>query len=188
MPATLAQSDPNVPAPDAAEARDNATFLAVLSALSRPGTVHGLPDAGACPLAQALIDRECRVWTDSPHLAEVLAMTGATLVPPELADHLFLSLDSAEGVERLSRAQTGSRLYPDQGATVVAPARVSQGPALDLTGPGIDGTRRLSLGGLDPQVWRVRAALNRYPQGIEMLFHDGAALVALPRSTHVTEI
>ncbi len=181
-------ADPQLPEPDAAEARDNATFHAVLQALSRPGTVHGLPGAGACPVAQALVDRECRVWTDDRHLAEVLAMTGAAMVAPELADHLFLSLASAEAMDRLLRVRTGSRLYPDQGATVVAPARISQGPALDLAGPGIAGAARLCLGGLHADIWRVRARLNRYPQGIEMLFHDGAALVALPRSTTVTEV
>ena len=179
---------PDVPSPDAAEIRDNATFAAVLEALSRPGSVQRLPEPGPAPLALALIDRECRVWAADPALAELLARTGATPVPPELADHVFAPLDDAAAVDRLSRLTCGDPLYPDTGATVIAPARIGSGPALQLKGPGILGALNLRLGGLHPSVWRVRAGLCRYPLGIEMILHDGDRIVAIPRSTLIEEI
>ncbi|MDF0602785.1 phosphonate C-P lyase system protein PhnH [Psychromarinibacter sp. C21-152] len=175
------------PMPDADEPRDNATFAAVLNALARPGTVHEMPEPGLLPVALALVDRECRVFADEAALSGALARSGASVVPPDLADHLFLSLGTESAMAQLLRAPVGSQLYPDQGATVVAPARFGDGPAVRLAGPGIRDTATLSLGELHADVWRVRAGLCRYPLGIEMIFVDGTRLVALPRSTTVTE-
>ena len=173
------------PAPDAAETRDNATFDAILAALSRPGTLHRLPAPGPAPLVAALLDRECRAFADTAQVAEMLRRAGATLVPPDLADHLFLSLDSAPALDRLARVATGDALYPDEGATVVVPVRFGEGPALRLTGPGIETDARLRPGGLHPGLWPLRAGLCRYPFGIEIILLDGDRIAALPRSTTV---
>lgn len=178
---------PEPPVPDADEARDNATFGALLAALSRPGTPQAMPLPGPAPLALALIDRECRVWADTPELDALLRRTGASAVPSELADHVFLALDTEAALARMGRLMAGDALYPDEGATLIAPARIGTGPELRLTGPGIEGSARLRLGGLHPAVWAVRAGLCRYPLGIEMIFVDGAQIVALPRSTLVEE-
>lgn len=173
------------PVPDADELRDNAAFDALLGALARPGTVHRLPEPGAVTLARALIDRECRVWAEDAALAEVLRQAGAMAVPSELAGHVFLSLDGEAALARLARVTAGDPLYPDEGATVIAPARIDEGAALRLTGPGIDGAATLRLGGLHSGLWAVRAGLCRAPLGIEIIFVDGDRVAALPRSTHV---
>jgi alpha-D-ribose 1-methylphosphonate 5-triphosphate synthase subunit PhnH len=176
------------PLPDAEEARDNATFAALLAALSRPGSVHRMPEPGPLAIALALIDRECRVWANDPAMSDALRRTGATLVPSELAGHLFLTADSPAALERLSRVTCGDELYPDEGATVILPARLGEGPGLSLSGPGIDGTAGLRLGGLHPGLWAVRADLCRYPFGIEMILFDGTSVAAIPRSTQVEVI
>ncbi len=173
------------PLPDAAEARDNATFAAILAALSRPGTVHRMPEPGPAPLVEALLDRECRAWADTAPVEAMIRDSGATVVPFELAGHLFLKLDTDAALARLARAAVGDPLYPDEGATVVVPARIGEGPELRLSGPGVDGTARLRAGGLHPGLWPLRAGLCRYPLGIEMIFLDGDRIAAIPRSTTV---
>jgi len=175
----------HAPPPDAGEVRDNATFNAILGAFSRPGTVHRLPEAGPASIVHALLDRECRAWADTASVEEMIRASGATVVPSDLAGHLFLSLDSDAALDRLARVGTGEGLYPDEGATVVTPARLADGPQLRLTGPGIEGQALVRLGGLHPALWRLRAGLCRYPQGIEMIVVDGDRIAAIPRSTTV---
>jgi alpha-D-ribose 1-methylphosphonate 5-triphosphate synthase subunit PhnH len=171
--------------PDAQEVRDIATFAAILAALSRPGTIHRLPAPGPAPIAEALLDRECRVWADTAEVERLARGTGASVVPSELADHVFLSLDTPAALDRLSRVTTGDALYPDGGATVVVPARLGDGADLRLAGPGIEREARLRVGGLHPGLWVLRAALCSYPQGIEMILVDGDRIAAIPRSTTV---
>lgn len=176
------------PIPDADERRDNASFSAILQALSRPGTVQTLPQPGPDAVALAVIDRECRVFCDDPELQNLLHATGATPVPPELADHAFTGLETAADLAAFDRLSPGCALYPDSGATVIAQARIGTGPLLRLTGPGIRDQTQLRLGGLHPKIWAHRAHLCRYPLGIEMILIDGAQIVALPRSTTVQEV
>lgn len=175
------------PQPDARERRDNATFHALMTALSRPGIAQDLPEPGAAPIASALLDRECRAYTDDPAFAPVLQQTGAALVPLAEADHLFVGLGSAGAVAALGEASVGSFLYPDDGATAIAPARIGEGTRLRLTGPGIDGSVSVQLGGIDPALWEARRRLCRYPEGIDLFFIDGARVIGLPRSTAVQE-
>lgn len=175
-------SSPPVPAPE--EARDNAAFEALMWALARPGTVHDLPEPGLLPLALALVDLECRVMADDPDLAARIAETGARLATAPVADHAFLTeSDKALGV--LAQLPAGTPLYPDQGATLVLPAVIGRGERLRLTGPGISGQAEIALGGLPPGFFDLRAERCRYPAGIEIVFVDGARIVALPRSTRV---
>jgi alpha-D-ribose 1-methylphosphonate 5-triphosphate synthase subunit PhnH len=173
------------PLPDAAEARDNAAFDAILAALSRPGTLRRLPAPGPASIVAALLDRECRAFADTPEVEDMLRRAGATVVPSELADHVFLSLDTPAALDRLSRVTTGDALYPDEGATVVVPVRLGDGPDLRLTGPGIEAESRLRAGGLHPGLWPIREALCRYPYGIELILIDGDRIAAIPRSTTV---
>ena len=170
------------PIPDTFETRTNATFDALMWALSRPGTVQDLPHPGMAGLAEALIDRDCRVFCDDAALAARLASFGAALVPVSQADHVFVSAMKAEG---LAQVAVGSDLYPDAGASVVAAARFGTGQRLRLTGPGIETFVEILLEGVDPKVWPMRVARCRYPAGFEMFFIDGAQVIGLPRSTQV---
>jgi len=81
MPTTARVADPPVPAPvpDADEARDNATFAALLAALSRPGCVQRLPEPGAAPIARALLDGACRAHAEDAALRAVIRRAGAAL-------------------------------------------------------------------------------------------------------------
>lgn len=175
----------SVPVPDEVEARTNATFEALMWALSRPGTVEQLPSPDLAGIAEALLDRECRVFCDDAALMDRVASFGAALVPVGLADHAFLSLADGPGLERLAQVPVGSDLYPDAGATVVAAARFDAGQSLRLTGPGIETWTDIAVDGLAEGLWRLRAARCRYPAGFDLFLICGSSVIGLPRSTEI---
>lgn len=175
----------SVPVPDAFEARTNATFEALMWALSRPGTVQDLPSPDVAGIAEALLDRECRVFCDNVLLAGKIASFGAALVPVALADHCFMSLEDASGREQLAHVLVGSDLYPDAGATLFAAARFGTGAKLRLTGPGIETSVEISVEGVAAEFWSLRAAQCRYPAGFDLFLVCGAQVIGLPRSTQI---
>ncbi|MGR3434618.1 MAG: phosphonate C-P lyase system protein PhnH [Shimia sp.] len=170
-----------VPAPSAADLRDAAAFAAVLGALSRPGTIHDLPEAGESAVIAALLDRECRAHA-GPDLADAVARSGAALVPLERCDHAFLG--NPDGTHWVARIPVGSQLHPEGGATVILRADLGQGTRLRLTGPGIDGEIEVAVSAA-PGLWPARAEAIRYPLGFDLLLIDGTRLMGIPRSTAV---
>jgi alpha-D-ribose 1-methylphosphonate 5-triphosphate synthase subunit PhnH len=59
---------------------------------------------------------------------------------------------------------------------------------LRLAGPGIEAEARLRVAGLHPALWPLRAALCRYPLGVDLILLDGDRIAAIPRSTNVEVI
>ncbi len=171
------------PLPDAAEKRANATFDAILWALSRPGLPRQLPEVGEGALIGALLDRECQVYANSPLLIPAVLQSGARLVEIPEADHVFLG--KLTDLDLLRQCRVGSDLYPDDGATAVVSVVIGVGVTLRLTGPGVDGAVEVSIGGLPAGFWNLRADLLRYPTGFDLLLLDGDRVMGLPRSTHV---
>lgn len=171
------------PLPSATETRDNAAFDALLWALSRPGLTRSLPEPGEPPIIAALLDRECRVHSAEPRLVPDIMRTGAMISEIGLADHVFLGLMTSSDVIEL--IAIGSDFYPDDGATVIIRARIGVGPALRLSGPGIDGDLKVQVEGLPDGFWAARAAHKRYPTGFDIFLIDGVNVMGLPRSTHV---
>ena len=170
-----------IPAPSAADLRDAAAFAAVLGALSRPGTIHDLPEAGEGAVIAALLDRECRAHV-APDLADAVARTGAALVPLERCDHAFLA--APDGADWVVRVPVGSQLHPEGGATVILRAGLGQGASLRLTGPGIDGATEVAVAA-PGTLWASRAEAIHYPLGFDMLLIHGTRLMGIPRSTTV---
>ncbi len=175
----------SVPAPSPAEMRDNAAFDALLWSLSRPGRPRDLPEPGESGIITALLDRECLVYADDPLLMPQIMRTGATLSDIEKADHVFLGAMGTS--DPLADIAIGTDFYPDDGATVIIRAKIGSGPALRLTGPGVDGILTLHMGGLPEGFWKARTARLRYPMGFDLFFVDGARVVGIPRSTTVEE-
>lgn len=171
------------PLPSPEETRDNRTFEALLWALSRPGDLRHLPEAGLEAPFRALIDGECDVYTDDPDLARLIRATGARAAEQERADHVFLA--SAPGPELFDRVRFGSDLYPDDGATVMFPTVLEGVPTLRLSGPGIDGSREVAVPDLPPAFWSRRADVVRYPMGVDLFLIDGDRVLGVPRSTTV---
>ncbi|WP_299046893.1 phosphonate C-P lyase system protein PhnH [uncultured Tateyamaria sp.] len=171
------------PARGPAEARDNAAFDALLWSLSRPGLPRTLPEPGEASIIAALLDRECRVHAADPLLIPEIMRTGAELVDIEHADHVFFGTMTAR--EPLAQIATGSDLYPDGGATIILRARFGFGHTLRLTGPGVDGSATVQVGGLPDGFWAVRMSRLRYPMGFDLFLLDGDQVIGVPRSTTV---
>lgn len=173
----------SVPSRSPSEALANATYDALMWALARPGEIQALPCCDFAVLAETLVDRECQVFACDAALAARIAVTGAYLAETDQADHAFLALDTPAGVAALGQLPTGSHLYPDEGATVFASAAIGTGRLLRLSGPGIETTVDIRIGGLCDEVWAIRRARCLYPTGFELFLIDGDKVLGLPRST-----
>ncbi|MFB9948421.1 phosphonate C-P lyase system protein PhnH [Rhizobium puerariae] len=172
--------------PTADDSRTNATFEELMWALARPGLARPLPFAGFAALAESLIDRECRFHVrDDAALAGRLAQTGAQPVSLDKADYVFAPLGSPADVSALSTLRIGTLAYPDEAATLFAPARIGSGQALRLSGPGIKDTVTVEIGGVDPLFWPMRERAIRYPLGWDLYLVDGDRLIGIPRSTKI---
>ena len=171
------------PVPSDFETRTNATYEALMWALSRPGLIRQMPKTGQAGVIEALLDRECKVYCADPALTQIAARTGAMIVAPESADHLFF--DSLPGADNLGQISLGSDLYPETGATLVCNVVLGQGQRLRLTGPGCNGAVDVQVKGLPDGFWQSRARLMRYPMGFEVFLLDGANVLGVPRSSHV---
>lgn len=173
----------STPLPSPEETLANSAFDALLWALSRPGIVRHLPAPGEAPVIETLIDRECSVYCADPLLMPQILRTGAQIAELDQADHVFFgTLNSAD---QLTGLMIGSDLYPDDGATVVIRVRLNDGPALRLTGPGVDGAVQAQVAGLPDGFWQARQRMTRYPMGFDLFLLDGDRVLGVPRSTKV---
>jgi len=180
--------------------QSQATFRAILSALSRPGT---RVDAGAnlqppAPLAPAaaaalltLADYETPLWI-SPAFAgsEVAAWlkfhTGApSAASPKTAAFALIDLTS-DAFDLAAYAQ-GTAEYPDRSTTLIAQVAglTTTGP-LTLSGPGVRGEARFGFTPC-PQTFGAQWDANHagFPLGVDLILAAGAQLSALPRSTRL---
>lgn len=171
------------PVPSAFETRCNLAFDALMWAMSRPGRITTLPEAGPGSVIDALVDRECTVHATDPALHLPLMRSGAEVTDLAAADFVFL--DAAASAGELEQVRCGSDLYPDDGATVILPAELGAGAGLRLSGPGVDGHLDVQIAGLPEGLWSARAARLRFPIGFDLILIDGARVMGLPRSTTV---
>jgi alpha-D-ribose 1-methylphosphonate 5-triphosphate synthase subunit PhnH len=171
------------PVPSDFESRTNATYDALMWALSRPGLIRDLPMPGVEGLIDALIDRECAVHCGLAELSAYAERAGAAVVALSSADHVFLP--EGPSTQMLRDLRQGSDLHPEEGATLVLAATLGEGQALRLTGPGVDGLVDVKIGGLPDGFWDMRRDVMRYPMGFEIFLIDGARVLGLPRSTAV---
>ena len=80
----------------------------------------------------------------------------------------------------------GSLLAPELGATLVLECQaVGEGPALRLTGPGIERCCELRGLGIDPHWWPARAGWCAPPQGVDLILCDARRIACIPRSIAV---
>jgi alpha-D-ribose 1-methylphosphonate 5-triphosphate synthase subunit PhnH len=122
----------------------------------------------------------------------IVKRTRTSLTTADAAD--FVLADAARLDPELPLVlRRGSLHYPDDSATLIleVPALsddASGGLRLRLAGPGIDGERALSIGGVSPAFFAARDQANAgYPTGIDVLFVDSTGRIAgLPRTTRVT--
>jgi len=175
-------------------------FRHLLEAMARPGTVQTVPVAlegpdrlhlAATAVALALVDFETPLYL-APALATEAAETYlkfhcGTRITRDSVEATFAILDAAP--ENLSAFNSGTDEYPETGATLLIQVEsLTSGGPLVLTGPGIKDEARLDLPDVPSGFWNARAAQQRhFPRGIDLVFVSGAKMVAIPRTTTVSE-
>ncbi len=181
-------------------------FRSLLQALANPGQLVTLeePDAvaaGAAVIALALadIDTPVAIVGDEKLASEVSEATRAPLVPVGEA-RLVALLHPAR--QLVAQCRTGSAEAPELGAKVglacsglVAGAGGEPGPepnspsgvTLVLEGPGVEGTRKVFIEGIEGDVFEAIATSNRhFPAGLDAwLVGPEGNVVGLPRSTRI---
>lgn len=183
-------------------------FRAVLEAMSRPGTIVELPLAVAAPpplnpasaaILLALCDFETPVWLDPAAGSDALVRylrfhCGCPLAAdPALASFAVIAQPAA--MPPLAAFHAGSDEFPDQSTTLIVQVDgLRGGPShhlqagYRLTGPGIREAACLAAAGLPAEFreW-VKDNHGLFPQGVDLIFTDGRALAALPRSTRLED-
>jgi len=187
-----------------------AVFRQALEALSLPGQPQALDlslskpaiqvpqhaHGAAAALLLALLDQDCKVWLSegfaSSHAGPWLRFhTGCLVVTaPGQADFVWVA--DAKELPALEHLAQGNAQYPELSATcVVQVMDVETAPtakAWTLSGPGVNGTRPLTLKGLSEGFVSARRASQVHaPCGLDFFFTHNDTLIGLPRSTQVKD-
>ncbi|WP_136689616.1 phosphonate C-P lyase system protein PhnH [Halorhabdus amylolytica] len=162
------------------------TFRALLSAMSRPGTVESVPAPADRAVVSTLVDHEMSLATDDDRLRETLASRGRLHTQPvERAAVVHATDHTGWDVRECAR---GTLSEPADGATVIyrvptiVPEPDQNAATLTLTGPGVDGRRRLSIELPESELDALAAAQDPYPRGVDAIFACDARIAAVPRS------
>ena len=177
------------------------TFRSVMDAMARPGSVQritasaGTPAGvmrGSAATALTLFDHDTPIWLDA-------AMSATTDVARWLKFHTsapviedssiasFALIGDAANLPALDRFAFGSSEYPDRSTTLILQVdSLTQGPAFELKGPGIDGTAVLQAM-IQPRDLFERLTINQalFPRGIDVVLVHDDAIVAIPRTTRL---
>lgn len=171
-----------------AEAQEQQTFRALLTALSYPGRTQRLPvraAAAQATIGATLLDLESSFYCPEPMLVAQLQRTGASAAPPATARYHFYPSLAEHDLETVAVAAIGSYSFPDENATLILGCQLGAGQTLALRGPGIRGSTTLRLAGLPNALWTLRAEVMRYPLGWDIFLVSGAQVIGLPRTTTV---
>jgi alpha-D-ribose 1-methylphosphonate 5-triphosphate synthase subunit PhnH len=147
---------------------------------------------GTAAIALTLFDHDTPLWLD-PRMSETRDVakwlkfhTGA----PVIADSSICSfalIGEARALPALDRFAFGTNEYPDRSTTLIMEvASLTDGPAFELSGPGIDGTIVLQAA-IQPPDLLERLAINAtlFPCGIDVVLVADDAIVAIPRTTRL---
>ncbi|WP_448587978.1 phosphonate C-P lyase system protein PhnH [Thermocrinis sp.] len=179
-------------------------FRVLLSCFSFPGKVYALKDEErflmkelfgeeSVPLAVAhtLLDSAvcfCVLGKEKERLQRpIYELTKSPVCSPEEAQYMFFS--GGEKATDLLRLKRGSIYYPEDSATLVwivefLSEESSVGVGLGLRGPGINGERKVFIGGVEKDLLETLKEINsNFPVGIDCFFIDKEGkLMGIPRS------
>jgi alpha-D-ribose 1-methylphosphonate 5-triphosphate synthase subunit PhnH len=170
-----------------------ASFRAVLEAMSRPGRVElvvappelppGISPAAAAVLL-TLVDAATPLRLSAG--AEAEAWVRFHCGCPLVRDGAAFVLDAGA---TLASLDPGTEEEPERGATLILEvARLETGSGWRLKGPGIEHAHRLRVEGAPPGFvadWAANRA--RFPRGVDVILCAGTRIAALPRSVAIAE-
>ena len=192
---------PASPKQSPSEAYSREAFLALMWALSYPGSGFALPTVsnnndsdGLQSIGHALLDLETSYYTADAELERALRKTGAISWPLAAADYVFFPRLTAQDIPALEQLKVGDYTYPDNSATLIvgcafdnnATHLSAQYTALCLNGPGIQEVQTIHVAELPDSFWALRAGLIRYPLGIDIMLVSRGWVIGLPRTTQVS--
>jgi alpha-D-ribose 1-methylphosphonate 5-triphosphate synthase subunit PhnH len=177
------------------------TFRSVMDAMARPGSVQrivavaGTPAAmmrGTAAIALTLFDHDTPIWLDGKmsETSDVAKWLKFHTSAPVIADSSissFALIGEPKDLPSLDRFAFGSNEYPDRSTTLVLQVEsLTQGPAIELRGPGIDGTAILQAA-IQPQdlFERLEVNMTLFPRGVDVVLVCDDAIVAIPRTTRL---
>ena len=177
------------------------TFRSVMDAMARPGSVQRIAAAAGTPpgmmrgtaaIALTLFDHDTPLWLDPrcPKTSDVAKWLKFHTSAPVIADPSICSfalIGDAGELPALDRFSFGSNEYPDRSTTLILQVEsLTEGPAFELRGPGIDGTAVLQAT-IEPPDLFERLAINAtlFPRGIDVVLVHDDAIVAIPRTTRL---
>ena len=174
------------------------TFRSVMDAMARPGSVQRVVAAAGTPspmmrgtaaIALTLFDHDTPIWLDAAMSTSDLAKwlkfhTGAPVVQ-DCSICSFALIGDAGALPDLDRFSFGSNEYPDRSTTLILQLEsLSEGDAIELRGPGIDGIAAVRAA-IEPPDLFERLAINEklFPRGIDVVLVADDSIVAIPRTT-----
>jgi alpha-D-ribose 1-methylphosphonate 5-triphosphate synthase subunit PhnH len=178
------------------------TFRSVMDAMARPGSVQrieagsGVPAPmmrGSAAIALTLFDQDTPVWLDAAmsatsHVAKWIKFHTSAPVISGASVCSFALVADARALPDFGSFSFGTAEYPDRSTTLIMQvASLTEGPAYELRGPGIDGTAVLRAT-IDLPEFLDRLALNAtlFPRGIDLVLVADDMVVAVPRTTRLT--
>lgn len=159
-------------------------FDGLLSAMSRPGTVHEVPAPADHAVVATLVDHEVTLATDDERLRDELAAQGRLDAASRDEADIVHARDHTRWDVRACKR--GTLVEPSEGATIVY--RVDgfeNGTTVRVTGPGVDGQTTLTVKLPSTEIERLTSAQSGYPRGIDAVFAGENRVAALPRSVDV---
>jgi alpha-D-ribose 1-methylphosphonate 5-triphosphate synthase subunit PhnH len=177
------------------------TFRSVMEAMARPGSVQrvtasiGTPPPmmrGVAAIALTLFDHDTPIWLDEKmsetmDVARWLKFHSGAPIVADASISAFALIGGAGTLPDLDRFALGSNEYPDRSTTLILQvASLTQGPAYELRGPGIDGSAVLNAT-FEPKDLFDRLSINAtlFPRGIDVVLVADDAIVAIPRTTRL---
>jgi alpha-D-ribose 1-methylphosphonate 5-triphosphate synthase subunit PhnH len=165
------------------------TYRGLLEAMSRPGKVSVIlqetKDQAYRAILATLLDTEVSLADPDGLLdEETWHMLQANSDEPQAADYVLCS----GGKPPSFQPKLGSLPSPEQSATLIVKVDflIEGEMNLFLSGPGMDGTTRCAITGLDPDWFSKRESwVSAFPLGVDLLLVDDTSVLALPRTTKV---
>src|SRR6201999_2840844 len=177
------------------------TFRSVMDAMARPGSVRriaastGRPKPimhGTAALALTLFDHDTPLWLDpamaaTPDAERWLKFHTSAPIVSDASISAFALIADPSALPALDGFALGTPEYPDRSTTLILQVdSLTEGSALELRGPGIDGTATLRAT-IQPSDLFDRLSINAalFPRGIDVVLVAGDAIAAIPRTTRL---